>query len=82
MSRLLYVSPHSETRERIAQTRCIPAGLLSLHRETRKAALFRPTARPQARLTNESAGYLGDGMIDNGWGVSEVDLRALTNRRP
>lgn len=67
MSRRLYLTPHFEMEESVAGTgesRQGSAISIVTAREARKAALFRPTIRPQARLANEPSGYLGDGVID------------------
>lgn len=67
MSRRLYLPPHFEMEESVAGTGESQQGSavsIVTAREARKAALFRPTIRPQARLANEPSGYLGDGVID------------------
>lgn len=44
-------------------------------RESQRAALSRLTTSPEARLTNGSAGYLRNGVIDNGVGrEAEAEL--------
>lgn len=71
-SRLLCLSRPCEVGEGVAGIFALrPGSTVSIvtAREAGKAALFRPTTRPQARLTNGPAGYLRDGVIDNGWGV-------------